>query len=143
MQNVNMKFYQTRVKKFSGSDYREVHSQAFGLYKEIKRKTKRRPYIRSAYFNKDKIFLETFWHHLYEKENFKDKIRRMKYLPCAIKLIQKSKVEPSSKENPNKRREILHRFAGATKDKEIFFVQIREDKKTGQRWLMSVFPFEK
>lgn len=138
-----MGFYQTKTKRLSGTDYHEVHSQAFNLYKEIKRKTKRRPYVRSAYFNKSKIFLETYWHHLYEKENFKDKVRRMKYFPGAIELIQKSKVEPSSKENPNKQREILHRFTGATKDKEIFFVQIREDKKTGQKWLMSVFPLDK
>ena len=67
----------------------------------------------------------------------------MKYFPCAIELIQKSRVEPSSKENPNKRSEILHRFAGATKDSEIFFVQIKEYKKTDQKWLMSVFPMEK
>lgn len=138
-----MKFYQTKTKKLSGSDYREVHGQALDFYKKIKKKTKRRPYIRSAYFNKDKVFLETFWHHLYEKENFRDKIRRIKYFSCAVELIQKSRLEPTSKENPNKRSEILHRFAGATKDKDLFFVQIRENKKTGQKWLMSVFPPEK
>jgi len=30
-----------------------------------------------------------------------------------------------------------------TLQKEIFFVQIKEDKKTGQKWLMSVFPLDK
>ncbi|MDA2936389.1 hypothetical protein MYX06_04195 [Patescibacteria group bacterium AH-259-L05] len=138
-----MKFYQTKTKKLSGTTYREAYKKAIGFYKEIKSKTKRRPYVRSAYFNKEKIFLETFWHHLHEKKNFRDKARRVKYFPCAIELIEKSRHEPSSKENPNKRSEILHRFAGATKDKELFFVQIREDKRTGQKWLMSVFPFEK
>ncbi len=135
-----MKIYQTKIKKLSGSDYREVHSQAIELYKELKRKTKRRPYIRSIYFNKDKIFLETYWQHLYEKENFRDKIRRMKYFPCAVELIQKSRMEPTSKENPNKRTEILHRFAGATEEHELFFVQIREHKGAGEKWLMSIFP---
>jgi len=138
-----MKFYQIKAGKLTGTGYREVHQKAFNIYKGLKRKTKRRPYIRSTYFNKDKVFLETFWSHLYEKENFKDKIRRMKYFPCAVELIQKSWVDPTSKENPNKRTEILHRFAGATKDQEIFFVQIKEDKKTGQKWLMSVFPLDK
>lgn len=137
-----MRIYQTKVNKLSGTDYGEVHRQAMKSYKAIKSKTKRRPYVRSAYFNKDKVFLETYWHHLYEKENFRDKTRRMKYFPCAIELIQKSRFEPLSKENPNKRSEILHRFAGATKEKELFFIHIREDKRTGQKWLMSVFPFD-
>lgn len=138
-----MKTYQTKVKRLTGTDHREVYKKAFGLYKQIKSKTKRRPHIRSAYFNKSKIFLETFWHHLREKKNFRDKVRRMKYFPCALELIRKSRFEPISKENPNKRSEILHRFAGITKDKELFFVQVKEDKRTGQKWLMSVFPLEK
>ena len=135
-----MKFYQTKVKKLSGSDYHEVHRQAFGLYKEIKRKTKRRPYVRSAYFKKDKIFLETLWHHLYEKKNFRDKIRRMKYFPAALELIKNSRIDPASFENPNKSNEILHRFKGKTKDGISFFVQIREERQSSKKWLMSVFP---
>lgn len=124
-----MKFYQTKIEKLSGSDYHEVHKKAFELYKKVKKQTKRRPYLRSVYFNKDKKFLETFWHHLYEKKSLKNKVKRMKYFPCAIELIQKSRFEPSSKENPNKRTEILHRFTGATKDKDLFFVQRLEKIK--------------
>ena len=45
-----------------------------------------------------------------------------------------------SKENPNRRSEIVHRFAGITAEKDLFFVQIKEEKRTGQKWLMSVFP---
>lgn len=70
-------------------------------------------------------------------------MRRLKYFPCAIELIQKSRFEPESKENPNKRTEILHRFTGVTKENDIFFVQIKEDKRTGQKWLISVFPLGK
>jgi hypothetical protein len=57
-------------------------------------------------------------------------------------LIQKTKFEPISKENPNKSGEIFHRFFGSTPDNEMFFVQIKEDKKTDQKYLISVFPFE-
>ncbi|MBL7053228.1 MAG: hypothetical protein ISS02_01000 [Candidatus Portnoybacteria bacterium] len=39
------------------------------------------------------------------------------------------KNNPSSKENPNKKTEIFHRFAGITKDKELFYVQIKEEKR--------------
>jgi len=41
-----MKVYKTRISKLSGSDYKEVNKKAFGLYNEIRRKTKRRPYVR-------------------------------------------------------------------------------------------------
>ena len=137
-----MKVYKTRVSKLSGSDYKEVNKKAFGLYAEIRKKTKRRPYVRSAYFNKSKIFIELFWLRIWQNQNFRDKIRRIKYFPCAIELIRKSKLDPSSKQNPNKPTEILHRFAGTTKENDLFYVQIKEDKKTGEKWLMSAFPEE-
>ncbi len=70
-------------------------------------------------------------------------MRRMKFFACGIELIKKSKQEPISKENPNKHGEILHRFAGSTKDKELFFVQIKEEKSTGKKFLISIFPIEK
>ena len=135
-----MKIYKTKVKKLSGTRYADIYKKAFGLYAQIKSKTKRRPYMRSAYFNKDKIFLELFWRHLHEKKNLHDKTRRVKYFPCAIELIRHSRFEPMSKENPNRRSEIVHRFAGVTIEKNLFFVQIKEEKRTGQKWLMSVFP---
>ena len=137
-----MKVYKTRISKLSGSDYKEVNKKAFGLYAEIRKKTKRRPYVRSAYFNKSKIFIELFWLRIWQNQNFRDKIRRIKYFPCAIELIRKSKLDPSSKQNPNKPTEILHRFAGTTKENDLFYVQIKEDKKTGEKWLMSAFPEE-
>lgn len=67
----------------------------------------------------------------------------MKFFACGVELIQKSRYEPVSKKNPNKSGEILHRFAGATKDNELFFVQIKEDKSTSKKFLISVFPIEK
>lgn len=84
-----------------------------------------------------------FWQHLHEKMNIRNKTRRVKYFPCAIELIKNNRYEPISKENPNRQGEILHRFSGITPENEIFFVQIKEEKKTGQKWLMSVFPLEK
>lgn len=134
-----MKIYQTKIKKLTGTKYAEINKKALNFYKKIKAKTKRRPYVRSAYFDKEKIFLELFWQHLHEKLNFRDKSRRLKYFPCAVELICNSKYDPSAKENPNKNSETLYRFAGMTLDKELFFVQIKEEKN-GQKWLVSVFP---
>ncbi len=126
--------------KIPGKDFKSVNSRASEYYKKIKRRSKRRPYLRSAYFKKDKIFLEIFWQHLFLKENWRDRVRRLKYFPAAIKLIEYSKHEPQSKENPNKRSEILHRFSGCTLENDLFHVQIKEDKKTSQKWLISIFP---
>lgn len=137
-----MELYQTKSNKLPGTNFSEVCKVAYDLYRDIKRKTKRRAYVRSAYFNKEKIFLELFWPHLHEKLNHRDKIRRVKYLPCALELIRNSRHDPISKDNPNKSSEILHRFAGMTKEKEKFLVQIKENKRNGQKWLISVFPDE-
>jgi hypothetical protein len=135
-----MKIYHVKARKLSGTTYADVHKKSLVLYRRIRKKTKRRPYVRSAYFKKDKIFLDAFWLHLYEKLNLRDKTRRLKYFSCAIELIEKSRIEPVSKENPNKRSEILHRFAGVTKENDLFFVQIKEYKHTGKKLFMSVFP---
>lgn len=135
-----MKIYQTKCAELAGTNFSEVSQKAFGLYNQIRRKTKRRPYVRSAYFKKDKIFLPLFWNHLREKLNYRDKTRRVKYFPCAIELIKNSRFDPESKENVDRRSEILHRFSGKTKGGQLFFVQIKEDKRTGEKWLVSVFP---
>lgn len=110
-----MQIYKTKANALSGTDFREIH-------------------------NKAKVFLELFWPHLYKKPNFRDKVRRLKYLPCAFELIQESRCEPISKENPNKRAEIFHRFSGITKSGTHFFVQIKEEKQSGKKWFISVFP---
>jgi len=67
-------------------------------------------------------------------------VRRVRYFGCATELIQKSRFESKSKENPNKPSEVLHRFVGITADNELFYVQIKEEKRTGQKFLISVFP---
>ena len=137
-----MKIYQVKSDKLHGTNFSEICKSAFEIYKIIKKRSKRRSYVRSAYFNKEKIFLELFWQHLHEKLNHRDKVRRVRYFPCAIELIQHTKFDPESKENVDRKSEILHRFAGKTKNGEMFFVQIKEDKKSGQKWFMSVFPIE-
>ncbi|MEK7065326.1 MAG: hypothetical protein AAB963_02680 [Patescibacteria group bacterium] len=138
-----MQIYKTKARRLPGTHWHQVMKKAFGQYKEIKRKTKRRPYIRSAYFNKEKVFLELFWNHLREKVNIKDRTRRLKYFPCAIELIENNRYQPTSRENPNRRDEILHRFMGSTPNDEVFFVQIKEERKNGQKWLISIFPLDK
>ena len=133
--------YRASTKPLRGSSWNEIAPQARHLLRFITRRTKRRPYIRSAYFRKDKIFLSFFWRHL-SKKPYPEQLRRLRYLPCAIELIQKSRHHPTSKQNPNRSDEILHRFAGTTPDRQLFMVQVKEYKPTGRKELMSVFPYD-
>lgn len=135
-----MKAYQTGVNIVTGTDFHEVRKKVFIFYQKIKKTSKRKTYIRSAYFQKDKIFLDFFWSHLFGQQNWRDRIRRLKYFPPAIELIRHSRFEPKSQENPNKQGEILHRFAGLTRENHLFYIQIKEDKKTSRKYLISVFP---
>jgi len=134
-----MKVYQTKAKKLPGSNYHEVYAAARNYYNEIKKKTKRRPYIRSAYWKKEKVFFDYLWQHLAQKTP-RDRMRRLKFLNCAIELIKNSRQEPTELISKNNVHEILYRFAGITKDKELFLVQIKEDVKTGAKYFMSCFP---
>lgn len=101
---------------------------AFGLFDDIKKKTKRRPYVRIAYFKKEKVFFDYFREHLFQKLP-KERMRRLKYFKAAIELVRFSRNDPVSKTNINKGKEIVYRFAGLTAEKELFFVQIKEDKR--------------
>lgn len=140
---MEVRIYKTKARPFAGTSYQEIKKKAFGLFNEIKKKTKRKPYIRSAYFDKQKVFFELFWEHLFKK-NFWDQMRRMKFFPCGIELVQKSRFEPTTKDNPNKQNEILYRFVGVSSDGQKFFVQIKTSKKKdGTKWLLSIFPEEK
>ena len=130
--------YQTKSKKISGTNYVEVFHNAFILYDSIKKKTKRRPYVRSAYFKKEKIFLEYFREHLFQKSP-EERMKRLKFFRAAIELVEKSRNAPISKENPNKKNEIVHRFAGLTAEGELFYVHVKEDKKK-RKYFMSCFP---
>ena len=134
-----MEPFPVKAEKISGFDDANIVKNAKDFFATIERKTKRRPYIRSAYFDKQKIFFTYFWHHLFQKPP-KERRMRIQFLACAIELVQKSKNAPSTKENPNKPSELLHRFVGITKEKEVFYVQIKENKKTDRKELMSVFP---
>ena len=134
-----MQIYQTRKNKLTGTNYKEINKQASLFYNEIKKGSKRKHYIRSKFFNKQKIFFDFFWQHIHDKRP-KERVRRLKFLPCAIDLLKHSYHVPITKENPNKKNEILHRFKGVTKNGERFCVQVKEIKKNNKKYLISCFP---
>ena len=131
--------YQTKIRKLSGTSDEETKRQARITFRGLESKTKRKPYVRSAYFNKQKIFFDYFWSHLNQKSP-RERVKRLKFLKASIEVIKNSKNDPISQENPHKNSEILHRFAGLTKSKELFYVQNKEDKRSGKKYFMSCFP---
>lgn len=134
--------YQTHCDPLPGTAASEVFPRARALLRAIGRRTKRQPYIRSAYFRKDKIFFTHFWRHLTEKP-FPEQIRRLKFLPCALELLAHSRNEPLTRESAEEVGILLHRFAGLTKSKEPFYVQVKEYKRTNRKEFISVFPIKK
>jgi hypothetical protein len=91
-----MQAYQAKSKKISGTSYSEVFHGAFAIYDEIKKKTKRRPYVRSAYFKREKIFLDYFREHLFQKRP-NERMKRLKFFKAAIELVKYSKSSLSAK----------------------------------------------
>lgn len=131
--------YRAKNLPFPGTRYGEIAPWARKLLRKIARRTKRHAYIRAAYWHKEKVFLTHFWKHTAQRSRYQQ-AARLKYLLCAIELIEKSHHIPSSKENVDRRSEILHRFEGLAPNGRTFFVQIKEDKRTNRKELMSVFP---
>jgi len=56
--------------------------------------------------------------------------------------MQNSMIDPALKQNPNKKSEIFYKFSGITKEKDLFFVQVKEDTRSGEKYFISVFPEE-
>lgn len=133
-----MNFYKTKKNKLAGSSFHEVNRSAQILYKQIRSETKRTPYIRSKYFKNEKVFLAIFWSHLFEKHEW-ERTTRLKFYPCAIDLIKNSTYDPVTRENFKQTDEILHRFYGKTKDNQEFVVQIKENKRSKRKDMISIF----
>jgi len=136
-----VEIYRTKTAKLAGTDYHEVIRKARRVYKDIASKSKRKPYIRSAYFKKEKVFLDYFWQHLQEK-NWRDRRRRLHFYTCALDLIRNSHIAPVTVRNPNRPSEKLYRFSGITKNKEVFVVQVKEDVNRNEKYFISVYPTE-
>lgn len=131
-----MDIYQTRAGELSGTDFYEVRAAAMDVFRKIKRRSRRQPYVRSAYFRKDKIFLNVFWQHLFDKDNWRERMKRLKYFEAAIELLEHSRFKPESKINPNKRSEILHRFIGLSREGRAFYVQVKENSLSKKKFLI-------
>ena len=132
--------YKSKFDTIPGTSHACVMRLARYEYHQMQKQTPRRqPYIRSRYFRRDKVFVNQFWDHVKQKRPG-DQLRRVKLYVCAIDLIRNTTASPEtifSRDNMNMS---LHRFYGQTKSGKLFCVQIKQDKRTGRKDFMSVFP---
>ncbi len=137
------KIYKSKYGKLPGTSLEELIKLARREYHMIQKRTPRRaPYIRSKYFTKDKIFISNFWDHLNQKSP-KERVRRLKLYSCAIDLLRNSSFAPDTIFKNYDLNSALHRFYGQTQDGEYFYVQVKENKRTNRKDLISVFPTKK
>ncbi|OGH63521.1 MAG: hypothetical protein A2848_00170 [Candidatus Magasanikbacteria bacterium RIFCSPHIGHO2_01_FULL_50_8] len=80
-----------------------------------------------------------FWQHLHEKHK-SERLRRLKFYACAIELLEHSPHEPITKIDIDNQSELLHRFGGTDSGGIVFYVQVKEDRATGEKSLISIFP---
>lgn len=137
-----MNYYQAHLPRLGGTrSYKDAYKKSNLFFKPILKKSKRQPYVRSAYFKKRKVFFSLFWKHLFDYPH-KVRVERLQYFPASIELIEKSSNKPDSKQNNAKKSEIFHRFYGLTKEKDKFCIQIKEDLRSETLYLMSVFKWK-
>lgn len=122
-----------------GKQLKKILPHARALFRDFERKTKRRPHVRSTYFSNEKIFFDYFWSDL-KKKIPSERARRLKLLPCAFELLQKTRQEPLTIDDITDPHMLLHRFAGITPQGSIFYVQVKQNKRTGAKQFLSVFP---
>lgn len=135
-----MQVYKSRYGRLPGTSFREIMAAARREYHTIQKLTPRRiPYVRSGYFTKDKVFLNTFWDHLKQKHPA-DQARRLKFYDAALDLIRNTREAPDTIFANDDLDNLLHRFHGVTRDGYPFSVQIKQNKRTGRKDFMSVFP---
>jgi hypothetical protein len=130
--------YHTSFAPFAGSSYREVLKKACQEYDRLRGGPGWGVRIRSAYFDNEEVDFDYFWDRL-SKKSFGERVARVRLLPCAIEVIRNSRADPLSLKNPNATGEVIHRFAGMTKSKDLFFVHLKEDTSTGRKFFMSAF----
>ena len=66
-------------------------------------------------------------------------MHRLKLYLCALDLLRHSKYAPDTIFSADNLNILLHRFIGETQDGKIFYVQVKEDKRTGRKDFISAF----
>jgi len=138
-----IKYYQSKYGLLPGSSLGEIASSARRVYNDAIGKSRRKPGVNSKckFFKTPRVFLDLYWPHLNQK-TAKERFRRIGLYKCALDTIRNSRVEPAvSKSGDGK--SVYYRFYGKSKEGVKFCVQVKEERKTGQKYFMSVYPSRK
>jgi hypothetical protein len=137
-----MHAYRSKYSELKGTDSDELTGIARYEYHMIQKRTPERvAYVRSRYFNRDKIFINNFWEHLNQKSP-KERVRRLRLYACAIDLIRNSNYAPDTIYTHTDVDIGLHRFYGQTKNGTYFCVQIKQNKRNNRKDFISAFPIK-
>lgn len=135
-----MKIYQSKYNQLPGSSLHKAYRAAHRYHNLVKsHHPRRRPYVRSRYFKKDKVFVTVYWSHAAQK-NRKEQLRRIRLYKCALDLIRNTMFDPLTIIDPAKEEMLLHRFYGRTQDGLEFCVQIKQNQRSGRKDFVSAFP---
>ena len=138
-----MNLYKSKLLSLPGSSLSEVIALARHEYHVIQKRTPRRvPYVRSRYFTKDKIFINTFWEHT-NKKSPQERVRRLKLYTCAIDLLRNTTIPPNTIHTNTDKNTSYHQFYGITGDGVAFCVRVNENKRNGRKDFTSVYPIYK
>ena len=88
-----MNVYTSKYSRLPGSSYNESLNHARREYNVIAHSTKRQPYVKSKYFNGNKVFLKVFWNHVMQKR-LKERTRRLRFYRAALDVLRHSKITP-------------------------------------------------
>lgn len=140
---VVMNIFESKYSLLSGKTHKDAIRLARGIYSTIKKRNRRRqPYVRSMYFNGDKVFIALFWDHLAQKKQ-EEQTRRIRLYECSLELIRNNRFSPTTITDRQNGNILLHRFTGKTKEGQLFNVQIKQSKKSGRKDFISCFPINK
>jgi hypothetical protein len=83
-----MNAYRSKYSPIAGSSHAEVIQAARYEYHKIQKLSPRRQaYVKSRYFNKDKVFINQFWEHLKQKHPG-DQLRRRSFSYALLTLLE-------------------------------------------------------
>ena len=120
-----MNVYTSKYPRLPGSSYDEALNHARQEYNVIAHSTKRQPYVKSKYFNGNKVFLKVFWDHVMQKR-LKERTRRLRFYRAALDVLRHSQITPETTFNADDRNILLHRFYGVTKDASTSVYRLRK-----------------
>ena len=143
MSKPNIKFFQSKYNVLPGSDLEELASAARKVYKQAVGKSRRLPSVNSKckLFKTPRVFLDLYWPHLNQKPP-RERFRRIGLYQCALDTIRNSRISPVVAQSGDGK-SIYYRFYGVTRAGIKFCVQIKEDRKSGRKHFMSVYPVKK